>query len=213
MEPPTGGCGCWATSSEGLCAATRPLRAAPSRLGAEDWPEEPCGGLAVLPEPARLPSLVLWGPSCLGSRWPVLRGHGRCPLSQALLSPGPPHRKAPPALPADWGRRVAVPRATEPGIWLCSEQRAAQGTGPQPTLHLGQGGRRLSPSQRDTGSCLAAHLTPVPALQGLKNQTQVKLNIVSCPPVTTVLIKRPDLKYQLGFSVQNGIVSLLLGPR
>lgn len=45
------------------------------------------------------------------------------------------------------------------------------------------------------------------ALQGLKNQTQVKLNIVSCPPVTTVLIKRPDLKYQLGFSVQNGIVS------
>lgn len=46
------------------------------------------------------------------------------------------------------------------------------------------------------------------ALQGLKNQTQVKLNIVSCPPVTTVLIKRPDLKYQLGFSVQNGIVSL-----
>lgn len=43
--------------------------------------------------------------------------------------------------------------------------------------------------------------------QGLKNQVQVKLNIVSCPPVTTVLIKRPDLKYQLGFSVQNGIVS------
>lgn len=47
-------------------------------------------------------------------------------------------------------------------------------------------------------------------LQGLKNQTQVKLNIVSCPPVTTVLIKRPDLKYQLGFSVQNGIVSLFI---
>ncbi|KAJ8796341.1 hypothetical protein J1605_002225 [Eschrichtius robustus] len=42
-------------------------------------------------------------------------------------------------------------------------------------------------------------------IKGLKNQTQVKLNIVSCPPVTTVLIKRPDLKYQLGFSVQNGI--------
>lgn len=37
----------------------------------------------------------------------------------------------------------------------------------------------------------------------------MKLNIVSCPPVTTVLIKRPDLKYQLGFSVQNGIVSPL----
>lgn len=43
--------------------------------------------------------------------------------------------------------------------------------------------------------------------QGLKNQVKVKLSIVSCPPVTTVLIKRPDLKFQLGFSVQNGIVS------
>lgn len=68
----------------------------------------------------------------------------------------------------------------------------------------------LYPSQRDTAPARRAHLTPVPALQGLKNQTQVKLNIVSCPPVTTVLIKRPDLKYQLGFSVQNGIVSPLL---
>lgn len=47
-------------------------------------------------------------------------------------------------------------------------------------------------------------------LKGLKNQVQVKMNIVSCPPVTTVLIKRPDLKYQLGFSVQNGIVSTIL---
>lgn len=46
-------------------------------------------------------------------------------------------------------------------------------------------------------------------LKGLKNQVQVKMNIVSCPPVTTVLIKRPDLKYQLGFSVQNGIVSII----
>uniref|UniRef100_A0A8B9J4R8 Amyloid beta (A4) precursor protein-binding, family A, member 2b n=1 Tax=Astyanax mexicanus TaxID=7994 RepID=A0A8B9J4R8_ASTMX len=45
---------------------------------------------------------------------------------------------------------------------------------------------------------------------GLKNQVQVKLNIVSCPPVTTVLIKRPDLKYQLGFSVQNGIICSLM---
>ena len=43
--------------------------------------------------------------------------------------------------------------------------------------------------------------------QGLKSHLQVKLSIVSCPPVTTVLIKRPDLKFQLGFSVQNGIVS------
>uniref|UniRef100_A0A8C5LZU5 Amyloid beta protein binding family A member 2 n=1 Tax=Leptobrachium leishanense TaxID=445787 RepID=A0A8C5LZU5_9ANUR len=50
-------------------------------------------------------------------------------------------------------------------------------------------------------------------IKGLKNQTQLKLNIVSCPPVTTVLIKRPDLKYQLGFSVQNGIVSKTLAVR
>lgn len=45
-------------------------------------------------------------------------------------------------------------------------------------------------------------------LQALKNQVKVKLSIVSCPPVTTVLIKRPDFKFQLGFSVQNGIVSI-----
>ncbi|XP_068781472.1 amyloid-beta A4 precursor protein-binding family A member 1 isoform X4 [Struthio camelus] len=45
---------------------------------------------------------------------------------------------------------------------------------------------------------------------GLKNQAQVKLNIVRCPPVTTVLIRRPDLRYQLGFSVQNGIICSLM---
>ncbi|KAF3688708.1 Amyloid-beta A4 precursor protein-binding family A member 2 [Channa argus] len=45
---------------------------------------------------------------------------------------------------------------------------------------------------------------------GLKNQVKVKLSIVSCPPVTTVLIKRPDLKFQLGFSVQNGIICSLM---
>ncbi|XP_013881812.1 amyloid beta A4 precursor protein-binding family A member 2 isoform X2 [Austrofundulus limnaeus] len=47
-------------------------------------------------------------------------------------------------------------------------------------------------------------------IKGLKNQVTVKMNIVSCPPVTTVLIKRPDLKYQLGFSVQNGIICSLM---
>lgn len=49
-------------------------------------------------------------------------------------------------------------------------------------------------------------------VQGLKNQVKVKLSIVSCPPVTTVLIKRPDFKFQLGFSVQNGIVSVKRDP-
>ncbi|KAF6738839.1 Amyloid beta A4 precursor protein-binding family A member 2 [Oryzias melastigma] len=47
-------------------------------------------------------------------------------------------------------------------------------------------------------------------IKGLKNQVKVKLSIVSCPPVTTVLIKRPDLKFQLGFSVQNGIICSLM---
>ncbi|XP_077424285.1 amyloid-beta A4 precursor protein-binding family A member 2 isoform X2 [Vanacampus margaritifer] len=47
-------------------------------------------------------------------------------------------------------------------------------------------------------------------IKGLKNQLKVKMSIVSCPPVTTVLIKRPDLKFQLGFSVQNGIICSLM---
>ncbi|XP_026896878.1 amyloid-beta A4 precursor protein-binding family A member 1 isoform X4 [Acinonyx jubatus] len=47
-------------------------------------------------------------------------------------------------------------------------------------------------------------------IKGLKNQPRVKLNIVRCPPVTTVLIRRPDLRYQLGFSVQNGIICSLM---
>ncbi|TNN00184.1 hypothetical protein fugu_011430 [Takifugu bimaculatus] len=47
-------------------------------------------------------------------------------------------------------------------------------------------------------------------IKGLKNQVKVKLSIVSCPPVTTVLIKRPDFKFQLGFSVQNGIICSLM---
>ncbi|KAM8793376.1 LOW QUALITY PROTEIN: amyloid-beta A4 precursor protein-binding family A member 1-like [Eudromia elegans] len=47
-------------------------------------------------------------------------------------------------------------------------------------------------------------------IKGLKNQTQIKLNVVRCPPVTTVLIRRLDLRYQLGFSVQNGIICSLM---
>lgn len=45
-------------------------------------------------------------------------------------------------------------------------------------------------------------------VQGLKAQSRIKMNIVRCPPVTMVLIRRPDLRYQLGFSVQNGIVGI-----
>ena len=43
-----------------------------------------------------------------------------------------------------------------------------------------------------------------------KNKTAVKLTAVSCAPVVEVKIKRPDTKYQLGFSVQNGVVSLYI---
>lgn len=43
--------------------------------------------------------------------------------------------------------------------------------------------------------------------QDLKSQKYVKLSIVHCPPVTMAIIRRPDPKFQLGFSVEDGIVS------
>uniref|UniRef100_A0AAV2IV17 Uncharacterized protein n=1 Tax=Knipowitschia caucasica TaxID=637954 RepID=A0AAV2IV17_KNICA len=47
-------------------------------------------------------------------------------------------------------------------------------------------------------------------IKGLKSLCRIKMNIVRCPPVTMVLIRRPDLRYQLGFSVQNGIICSLM---
>ncbi|XP_064609713.1 uncharacterized protein LOC135473760 isoform X2 [Liolophura sinensis] len=47
-------------------------------------------------------------------------------------------------------------------------------------------------------------------IKAAKTQTVVKLTVVPCPPVVEVLIKRPDVKYQLGFSVQNGVICSLL---
>uniref|UniRef100_A0A4W3GMI8 Amyloid-beta A4 precursor protein-binding family A member 3 n=1 Tax=Callorhinchus milii TaxID=7868 RepID=A0A4W3GMI8_CALMI len=47
-------------------------------------------------------------------------------------------------------------------------------------------------------------------IKDLKYQTEVKLNIVRCPPVTTAIIKRPDTHHQLGFSVQDGIIYSLM---
>lgn len=44
-------------------------------------------------------------------------------------------------------------------------------------------------------------------IKNTKNQTAVKFTIVPCAPVVEVKIKRPNTKYQLGFSVQNGVVS------
>uniref|UniRef100_A0ABM0MKU9 Amyloid beta A4 precursor protein-binding family A member 2-like n=1 Tax=Saccoglossus kowalevskii TaxID=10224 RepID=A0ABM0MKU9_SACKO len=54
-------------------------------------------------------------------------------------------------------------------------------------------------------SCVGLPLATVQQhIKSLKTQCLVKFNVVSCPPVTQVIIKRPDIKYQLGFSVQNG---------
>ncbi len=47
-------------------------------------------------------------------------------------------------------------------------------------------------------------------LKSLKSELAVRLTIVQCPPTTTVLIKRPTLRYQLGFSVQNGTICSLM---
>ncbi|XP_012735427.2 amyloid-beta A4 precursor protein-binding family A member 3 [Fundulus heteroclitus] len=47
-------------------------------------------------------------------------------------------------------------------------------------------------------------------LRDLKSQKYVKLSIVHCPPVTMAIIKRPDVKCQLGFSVDDGIICSLM---
>lgn len=43
--------------------------------------------------------------------------------------------------------------------------------------------------------------------QEVKSQTLVTLSIVHCPPVTTAIIRRPHVREQLGFCVEDGIVS------
>ncbi|XP_077187522.1 amyloid-beta A4 precursor protein-binding family A member 3-like [Paroedura picta] len=47
-------------------------------------------------------------------------------------------------------------------------------------------------------------------IRDLKNQTQVALKVVHCPPVTTAIVRRPDPKYPLGFCVENGIICSLM---
>jgi len=47
-------------------------------------------------------------------------------------------------------------------------------------------------------------------VQAVRSEMLVRLLVVSCTPVVEVLVKRPDIKYQLGFSVQNGVVSVSL---
>ncbi|KAH7701771.1 CRE-LIN-10 protein [Aphelenchoides avenae] len=47
-------------------------------------------------------------------------------------------------------------------------------------------------------------------IKNAKSSTAVRLTVVHTPPVVEVRIKRPDTKYQLGFSVQNGVICSLL---
>ncbi|PAV73332.1 hypothetical protein WR25_18906 [Diploscapter pachys] len=47
-------------------------------------------------------------------------------------------------------------------------------------------------------------------IKNTKSATAVRLTVVSTPPVVEVRIRRPDTKYQLGFSVQNGVICSLL---
>uniref|UniRef100_A0A7I4XXL3 Protein lin-10 n=1 Tax=Haemonchus contortus TaxID=6289 RepID=A0A7I4XXL3_HAECO len=47
-------------------------------------------------------------------------------------------------------------------------------------------------------------------IKNVKTCTAVRLTVVSTPPVVEVRIRRPDTKYQLGFSVQNGVICSLL---
>ncbi|XP_058019480.1 amyloid-beta A4 precursor protein-binding family A member 3-like isoform X2 [Ahaetulla prasina] len=47
-------------------------------------------------------------------------------------------------------------------------------------------------------------------IRDLKNQIEVTLSIVHCPPVTTAIVRRPGTKYPLGFSVENGIICSLM---
>ncbi|KRX45526.1 Protein lin-10 [Trichinella murrelli] len=47
-------------------------------------------------------------------------------------------------------------------------------------------------------------------IKDARSLTAVKITIVQTPPVVEVRIKRPDTKYQLGFSVQNGVICSLL---
>ncbi|KAF7257154.1 hypothetical protein EG68_05067 [Paragonimus skrjabini miyazakii] len=47
-------------------------------------------------------------------------------------------------------------------------------------------------------------------IKACRSQTSVKLSVVDCPPVIEVLIRRPSLHYQLGFSVQDGVICSLL---
>eukprot|EP00794_Sanderia_malayensis_P009773 gene9774-10772_t len=47
-------------------------------------------------------------------------------------------------------------------------------------------------------------------LRNTRTSSRAVLKLVACPPVVDVVVSRPDTKYQLGFSVQNGTICSLL---
>ncbi|KAG9480667.1 hypothetical protein GDO78_012240 [Eleutherodactylus coqui] len=47
-------------------------------------------------------------------------------------------------------------------------------------------------------------------IRDLKSQSEVIICIVRCPPVVTAIIQRPDTTYQLGFSVEDGVICSLI---
>jgi hypothetical protein len=55
---------------------------------------------------------------------------------------------------------------------------------------------------RPQGTATGPHIP-----QEVKPHTSVRLSIVHCPPVTTAIIRRPHAREQLGFCVEDGIVS------
>ncbi|CAH8592180.1 unnamed protein product [Heterobilharzia americana] len=53
-------------------------------------------------------------------------------------------------------------------------------------------------------------LTCQQIIKNCRSCATVKLMVINCPPVVEVLIRRPNLNYQLGFSVQDGVICSLL---
>lgn len=55
---------------------------------------------------------------------------------------------------------------------------------------------------------LHVHYVTTPyLLQRCRSQNVVKMVVCSCPAVVDLNIVRPDLKFQLGFTVKDGVVS------
>lgn len=100
MEPPARGCGCWATSSEGLCAATHPL-----------WAAQAASGLRT----GRPQSLGACRASFSGARAALAPG-GPCRVDTGRQMPTEPGAPVPGSSPQEGARLCLV---TGDGAWLC----------------------------------------------------------------------------------------------